>query len=827
MSEGNYMENRDVIRLTEQYWQSIINLRQVLPVDEYHLYLFLLSAFYDGIIGKEFTKREVDYEGLFYALEDEFRYFEIIHIYKPIINNIPEWPIQDMIEEFDKIGNNIPVPIFNKVFENLLFRLISIQSKHSGEFLLPNEISSLVVELIDIPAKAKVFNPFAGLASFASHLNNVESYYGQEINDSTWALGKLRLLRSEKYRAVNIDYRVEDSIKNWPENIDFDLIISKPPFIRWRDVKIHSRLGSYTLNNSYAYMIDKSINSISDNGQVVIVVPEGFLFSQNKNDIGQKRFLVEKNLLDSIIILPAGIFHNTGIKTSIIILKNSRPTHDPIKMFDLSDIYLAEAKNRVLDVKRSLEIINAKEEKFSIAVSGNQIKQENYDFSVGRFMVAQNNGTPLAEFFEIANGTLSPEMDKYPIIKVGDIISSSPYLDVSIVKEISSKRRPKFLSGQYLFINTASSLLHSAISKDSQIIFFQSDQIVVLKLKDENKINLEYIHYILKSEEIKNQIRMLTGGSTQPMRMRNEDILSLRISLPTLEEQNKYVINQMMTLIRKEEVSLNKLKTDAGIEIADDISYLRHSLAGSVKNTRDSFSKVVAILNEQIFNIYPDLQLLTKTSRSKITLGEHLNIINKDLEEIKNTLNRTSIEIDVRTMSMTPIDFIDFIEKYTQVLSANRNHEFRTMFKYDRSLIENNNIDSIFILGNRDMLRTALENVVENAVRHAFHDEPNPLIEFDLMFDFESDNMLQLDISNNGKVIPVNFSIDDLTRKGQRVGQYGGDGFGGYLIKVIIEAHKGYVDITDESGSEGIDYPRISTSFEIKLPFTTNPDEYV
>ena len=826
MREENYIENVEVKNITESLWRLISSLSSVLSVEQYHVILFLLSAYYEGIIGKELIEGEVDYEGFYYALEDDHRYCDLLKIYKPIIDGIPEWPLEVIIRKFSIIDSDISESVFNRVFDNLLFKIASNQGKYSGEFLLPNEITSLMMGIIDIPKGAKVFNPFAGLASFATHLNNVESYYGQEIN-STWVLGKLNLLRLDKSRAASIEYRVENPIENWPETIDFDIIVSKPPFNKWRDVKIPSKLGAYTLNNSYAYTIDKSISSISENGQVVIVVPEGFLLTQNSNDIAQKTYLVEKNLLDSIISLPAGIIHNTGVKTSIIILKNSRPTNDPIKMFDLSDIYLTEAKNRVLDVKRSLEIINAKEEKFSVAVSINQIKQENYDFSVGRFMVAQNNGTPLAEFFEIANGTLSPEMDKYPIIKVRDIISSSPYLDVSIVKEISSKRRPKFLSGQYLFINTAGSLLHSAISKDSQIIFFQSDQIVVLKLKDENKINLEYIHYILKSEEIKNQIKMLTGGSTQPMRMRNEDILSLRISLPTLEEQNKYVINQMMTLIRKEEVSLNKLKTDAGIEIADDISYLRHSLAGSVKNTRDSFSKVVAILNEQIFNIYPDLQLLTKTPRSKITLGEHLNIISKDLEEIKNTLNRTSVEIDVRTMSMTPIDFIDFIEKYTQVLSANRNHEFRTMFKYDRSLIENNNIDSIYILGNREMLRTALENIVENAVKHAFHDEPNPLIEFDLMFDFESDNMLQLDISNNGKVIPENFSIDDLTRKGQRVGQYGGDGFGGYLIKVIIEAHKGYVDITDESGSEGIDYPRISTSFEIKLPFTTNPDEYV
>lgn len=216
MREDNYKEHEDVKMITNQLWKSISILRGVLPVEQHHIYLFLLSAYYDGIIEREIIEREVNYEGLFYVLEDDYRYSELLNIYRPVINSLPEWTLKDIIEGLVIINKDIPEFIFNAVFDNLLFKLASNQGKYSGEFLLPNEVSNLVMELVDIPNRAKVFNPFAGLASFATHLNNAESYYGQEIINSTWALGKLRLLRLEKSNSINIDYRVEDSIKNWP-----------------------------------------------------------------------------------------------------------------------------------------------------------------------------------------------------------------------------------------------------------------------------------------------------------------------------------------------------------------------------------------------------------------------------------------------------------------------------------------------------------------------------------------------------------------------------------------------------------------------------------
>ena len=117
MKEENYKENEDVKMITNQLWKSINILRGVLPVEQHHVYLFLLSAYYDGLIRKEFIEKEVNYEDLFYALEDDYRYCDLLNIYKPVIKSIPEWTLEHLIEELTTIDklHSQPILIMRKV----------------------------------------------------------------------------------------------------------------------------------------------------------------------------------------------------------------------------------------------------------------------------------------------------------------------------------------------------------------------------------------------------------------------------------------------------------------------------------------------------------------------------------------------------------------------------------------------------------------------------------------------------------------------------------------------------------------------------------------
>src|SRR5690606_4908438 len=72
----------------------------------------------------------------------------------------------------------------------------------------------------------KIYNPFAGVASFIKDYQDANLICAQELNYKTWAIGQLRLIVHKS----SADYRCEDSISNWINQEQFDLIVSNPPF---------------------------------------------------------------------------------------------------------------------------------------------------------------------------------------------------------------------------------------------------------------------------------------------------------------------------------------------------------------------------------------------------------------------------------------------------------------------------------------------------------------------------------------------------------------------------------------------------------------------
>ena len=81
MREDNYENLEEVKFVTKQMWKSMNILRGVIPAEHYHVYLFLLSAYYDGIISKrhiDFTNNLYDY--INHSVEGKEKYAQVIDV---------------------------------------------------------------------------------------------------------------------------------------------------------------------------------------------------------------------------------------------------------------------------------------------------------------------------------------------------------------------------------------------------------------------------------------------------------------------------------------------------------------------------------------------------------------------------------------------------------------------------------------------------------------------------------------------------------------------------------------------------------------------------
>jgi type I restriction enzyme M protein len=105
-------------------------------------------------------------------------------------------------------------------------------------------------------------------------------------------------------------------------------------------------------------------------------------------------------------------------------------------------------------------------------------------------------------------------------------------------------------------------------------------------------------------------------------------------------------------------------------------------------------------------------------------------------------------------------------------------------FNITVSKVEDNNIKQLGIELNKTLLKVVIDNILTNADKHGFDSK---LPENNLIIDLKIiDNIFTIDIKNNGKPFPKNFTKDKFIAKFSTAGTTIGTGLGGYDIDRII-----------------------------------------
>jgi type I restriction enzyme M protein len=204
-------------------------------------------------------------------------------------------------------------------------------------------------------------------------------------------------------------------------------------------------------------------------------------------------------------------------------------------------------------------------------------------------------------------------------------------------------------------------------------------------------------------------------------------------------------------------------------------------------------------------------------------LGEYLDIIETDVTKIVSAVkSQLKVNTGIESKKLLPVEVISFLEKYAVEYNERANLNFKVEFEFEKEVFIGQGGERIrtFILANDDLLRDLFDNLIDNAVKHAFEIDANNRIKIFLMKNTENEDTdeIQVLVSNTGKPFPEHFTASDFIRKGSNYGTHAGDGFGGWYITEIIKKLDGDFDIIDETGGEGLPGTDLATSFEINFP---------
>jgi signal transduction histidine kinase len=244
--------------------------------------------------------------------------------------------------------------------------------------------------------------------------------------------------------------------------------------------------------------------------------------------------------------------------------------------------------------------------------------------------------------------------------------------------------------------------------------------------------------------------------------------------------------------------------------------YLRHHIAGPLGNIRKSFNSLRNIIDNQLLKQVDGLMEMKVNLQSKLTFGDYVNIIQRDLESMSLSVSRTSKEVEIIDYNEERINIIKFLDNYIIELQEKVGHKYKILF-YDKDWIlkemEYGNVKSINIIGDRELLRKMFDNLFENAVKHGFTNDEEDLEHifwFDVIWFSEVHGIDRSEHENQGVEIRVvntcnyrneNFTEETYKRKGGTAGKFAGDGFGGWFVNYVMQKHEGViVKIEDDYG---------------------------
>ena len=297
------------------------------------------------------------------------------------------------LKEFNKIDlhpDKVENHIIGLAFEDLIRRFAEQSNETAGEHYTPRDVVRLMTSLLFAGEEKElakqgvikeIYDPACGTGGMLTvskdyiqtHFNkNAKIFlYGQELNATTYAICKAdMLIKGEDIDSIkggDKEHSKASTLSNDQHHGQrFDYVLSNPPFgVTWEKDKtavdneaergFTGRFGAGIPRISDAqflfmqHVIAKLKTKEEGGGDAAVVFNGSPLFTGDAGggESEIRRWILEKDLLDTIVALPEKLFFNTGISTYIWIFstKKSADRKGKVALIDARNIHTQLRKN--------------------------------------------------------------------------------------------------------------------------------------------------------------------------------------------------------------------------------------------------------------------------------------------------------------------------------------------------------------------------------------------------------------------------------------------------------------------------------------------------
>lgn len=321
--------------------------------------------------------------------------------------------------------------ILGRAYEYLLRKFAEGQGQSAGEFFTPKEVGWIIARIMNPEQGESVYDPTCGSGGLLikCELTIQEKYkevkrplqlYGQEINHVTYAMARMNMIVHD----MDGEIAIGDTLRN-PKFLDggvlrkFDVVVANPMWMQ------DGYNGGFYENDSFGRFaagyppassadwgwIQHMVASLDDKGRAGIVIDTGAVSRGSGSEGTNKekeirKTLVEKDLIEGVILLPENMFYNTTAAGIVLVLNKSKSYErkNQIILINASNEFeKGKPKNFVSD-EGITRIVNTFREWKNVAgfakiAAREEILEKDYNLLPSRFVGSQSSAEirPMSE----------------------------------------------------------------------------------------------------------------------------------------------------------------------------------------------------------------------------------------------------------------------------------------------------------------------------------------------------------------------------------------------------------------------------------------------
>ena len=319
--------------------------------------------------------------------------------------------VVDIFTNINMFAHGNEKDLLGRTYEYCLEQFAAYEGKNGGEFYTPTSIVKTIVEILK-PFNGRVYDPACGsggmfvqsetfVENHSGNINNL-SIYGQEANADTWKMAKINMA----IRGIEPNFgphQADTFIDDLHPTLKADYIMANPPFNlkKWGADKlvddVRWKYGTPPDSNANYAWIQHMIHHLAPNGKIGLVLANGSLSSTQSGEGDIRKAIIEDDLVEGIVALPAQLFYSVTIPACLWFISKNKKQKGKTVFIDARNLgHMVDRKHRDFtddDIQKIAKTFEAfqegtleNEKGFCAVVETKASAEQDYILTPGRYV---------------------------------------------------------------------------------------------------------------------------------------------------------------------------------------------------------------------------------------------------------------------------------------------------------------------------------------------------------------------------------------------------------------------------------------------------------